>query len=114
MNDLTITTDFTDIALPTDLAASQKLNRDLLTLVVALQARVKRLEAELTELKERLNDSSSNSSNPPSRDTPEQRAQRERKPKSSLKRGGQPGHSKHERALVEESRLDAIPVRAIK
>lgn len=108
MNDLTITTDFTDIALPTDLAASQQLNRDLLTLVVALQARVKRLEAELTELKERLNDSSSNSSNPPSRDTPEQRAQRERKPKSSLKRGGQPGHSKHERALVEESRLDAI------
>ncbi|WGZ93697.1 MAG: DUF6444 domain-containing protein [Candidatus Thiothrix putei] len=67
MNDLTITTDFTDIALPTDLAASQQLNRDLLTLVVALQARVKRLEAELTELKERLNDSSSNSSNPPSR-----------------------------------------------
>ena len=58
MNELTITTDFTDIALPTDLATSQQLNRDLLTLVVALQARVKQLEAELTELKERLNDSS--------------------------------------------------------
>ena len=60
MNELTITTDFTDIALPTDLATSQQLNRDLLTLVVALQARVKQLEAELTE---RLNDSSATSSN---------------------------------------------------
>ena len=108
MSNLTINTDFNDIALPTELAASQQLNRELLVLLVVLKTKVKQLEAEVAELKERLNDSSATSSNPPSRDTPEQRAQRERKPKSPLKRGGQPGHGKHERARVEESRLDAV------
>lgn len=106
MSKLTVNTDFTDIALPTDLAGSQQLNRELLTLVVALKAKVEQLEAEVAELKARLNDSSATSSNPPSRDTPEQRAQRERKAKTGLKRGGQPGHTKHERALVDESRVD--------
>ena len=108
MSNILLNSNVADIALPTDLATSQQLNRDLLTLVVALQARVKQLESELVAIKERLNDSSVNSSSPPSRDTPEQRAQRERKPKSGLKRGGQPGHPKHERALVDESRLDGI------
>lgn len=108
MSNLTINTDFNDIALPTELAGSQQLNRELLGLVVLLKAKVEQLETEVAGLKERLNDSSATSSNPPSRDTPEQRTQRERKPKSALKRGGQPGHDKHERALVEESRLDAI------
>jgi uncharacterized protein YceH (UPF0502 family) len=70
MNKLTISTDFTDIALPTDLAASQQLNRELLALVAALKAKVEQLETEVAELKARLNDSSATSSHPPSRDTP--------------------------------------------
>lgn len=108
MSNILLNSDLADISLPSDLATSQQLNRDLLDLVTRLQARIQQLERELAALKERLNESSATSSSPPSRDTPEQRAKRERKPKSDLKRGAQPGHEKHERVLVEESRVDAI------
>jgi transposase len=54
---------------------------------------------EVRELRAQLRKDSSNSSKPPSSDAPwkppEQRA-----PKGKRKRGGQPGHGKHERAMV--------------
>jgi phage shock protein A len=69
MNKLTISTDFTDTALPTDLPPSQQLNRELLALVAALKTKLEQLETQVAELKARLNDSSATASNPPSRDT---------------------------------------------
>ncbi len=63
-----------------------------------LQARVEALEAEVQELKalvleltERLQKNSSNSSKPPSSDSPFQQS-KQSKPKSDRKPGGQPGH----------------------
>ena len=79
--------------LPTDLAASQQLNRQLLGLV-----------AELEE--ENQGSSSRNSSKPPSQDSPEQRAKREKKPKSTRKQGAQPGHQGHQRTLVDASAVN--------
>jgi len=85
--------------LPADLAASQQLNRKLLDLVVQLEQRV-------AELEERAGSSSRNSSKPPSQDSPEQRANREKKPKSPRKKGAQPGHQGHQRMLVDASAVD--------
>ncbi len=62
--------------LPDDLAASQQLNRKLLELIAQLEQRV-------TELEENAGSSSRNSSKPPSQDSPEQRAKREKKPRST-------------------------------
>lgn len=108
MNPISPSTDLSDIAIPLDLSESQQLNRELLALVVVLRAEVARLQTEVGELKSQLGASSANSSNPPSRDSAEQRAQRERKPKSWLKRGAQPGHVGHGRALVDESAVDTF------
>ena len=84
--------------LPTELAASQQLNRQLLNLVVQLEQRV-------AELEENAGSGSSprNSSKPPSQDSPEQRAKREKKPKSPRKKGAQLGH---QRVLVDLSPTD--------
>jgi len=57
-----------------------------------LQARVEELEARLAELEARLGRNSGNSSQPPSADTPEERAQRPKPPRTGRKPGGQPGH----------------------
>ena len=73
----------------------------------ALKARTADLEhkvEELTQLvltlKEQLERNSSNSSKPPSSDSPDQRAERRGKGPTGGKRGGQPGHSGSKRALV--------------
>ena len=70
----------------------------------AAQAEIKQLKEEIEALKL----DSSNSSKPPSMDPPERRQQRRKKPKSSRQRGAQPGHSKHERALVPECEVDGV------
>ena len=85
--------------LPADLEASQQLNRRLLDLVVQLEQRV-------AELEENAGSSSRNSSRPPSQDSPEQRAKREKKPKSPRKKGVQPGHEGHQRVLVAPSAIN--------
>lgn len=87
--------------LPADLAASQRLNRQLLDLVTQLEQRVAELEDTAGS-----GSSSRNSSKPPSQDSPEQRAKRERKPKSARKPGAQPGHQGHQRVRVELSATD--------
>src|SRR5439155_21619343 len=80
---------------------------DVLRLLAQLLARVEQLEAENRDLKARLGLNSSNSSKPPSTDPPH----RERKPPlppSGRKRGGQPGHRRHERPLVPPDHVDQV------
>lgn len=68
--------------------------------LLSLMVTVKKLEAEIAELKERLNRNSRNSSKPPSSDGPEVPPKTNRKPKSNRNCGGQPGHKGSTRQLV--------------
>ena len=72
-----------------------------------LTARVAELEAEVAELKARLNTDSTNSSRPPSATHPHAKPTTP-KPKSKRRRGGQPGHDKHERALIPAEDCQAV------
>lgn len=73
-------------------------------LIVALQERVRELEA-------RLGQDSSNSSRPPSTDPAQTSAKtKRRQPPSGRKRGGQPGHPGHFRALLPVDQVDHVVV----
>ena len=70
---------------------------------------------ELDELRQRVRDledqlalDSVSSSKPPSTDSPQQRAKRRKKPRSGRTQGAQPGHTKHERALVPLEDVDTV------
>src|SRR4051812_73530 len=64
------------------------------------------LEKRIAELEVRLNQNSTNSSKPPSSDSPAVKVRRRPPaPSSGRKRGGQPGHKRHIRALVPPERL---------
>ena len=65
------------------------------------------MERRIAELEERLNANSTNSSKPPSSDPPSVQ-RRPPVPASGKKRGGQPGHRHHPRALVPPERLRRI------
>jgi transposase len=67
--------------------------------VLTLEARVAVLEARVAELEAKLNQNSSNSSNPPSSDGPHVKPAPPKKP-SGQRQGGQPGHPKHERVIL--------------
>jgi transposase len=72
------------------------------------QARqIARLHREVAELTARLNKDSTNSSVPPSATHPHAKPAPAR-PKSERKRGGQPGHPKHERALIPTADCQAV------
>jgi transposase len=77
--------------------------------IARLEAYVRTLEARVRELGALLARSSSNSSSPPSADPPgappPARPQR-----SGRRRGGQPGHERHERALVPPERVTRTEV----
>ena len=73
-----------------------------------LQSMQEELLSRIEQLEEQLLTDSGNSSKAPSHDTPEQRARRRKKPQSRRSKGGQPGHPKHERALVEFSAVDTV------
>jgi transposase len=75
-------------------------------LVWSLQARISELEARIAEL-ERRRKTPQNSSLPPSAQHPHAKP-RWRKRKSKRKRGGQPGHPKHERPLVPTEQCDQV------
>lgn len=75
-----------------------------------LQARVAQLEARVAELERQLGLNSSNSSKPPSSDPPKAWWKRSRKKKSGRKRGGQPGHDPHFRALVPVEQVADLTV----
>ncbi len=72
--------------------------------------RIAALEAEVTELKARLGQNSQNSSWPPSTDGPHLKRTPPREP-SGRKRGGQPGHVVHQRALLPWEHVDEVIVR---
>jgi len=73
---------------------------DLRTMIKALIGKVEGLRAENAELRARLGQNSSNSSKPPSSDSPANRASRGGKVTTGKKRGGQPGHKGSERRLL--------------
>src|SRR5512134_4038489 len=77
-------------------------------LIQALWQQLAALQQRLKELEEQLNTHSGNSSQPPSQDTPKQRAERAHKKPTGRKQGAQEGHVKHERALVDEADVDRI------
>jgi len=83
--------------LEAQLAAATALIEKLTAQVVALTARVQELEA-------RLKQNSSNSSRPPSSDPPGAFPAHPKAP-SGKKRGGQPGHESHQRALLPPERV---------
>ena len=64
--------------------------------------------ARIEKLEEQLNTDSTNSSQPPSSDSPKKRAERRKKPCSKRAQGAQPGHPKHERTLVAEAEVDEV------
>jgi transposase len=65
------------------------------------------LRAENAELRARLNQNSSNSSNPPSSDRPGVERQ-PKKPRTGKKPGGQPGHDKASRELLPIEEVDHV------
>ena len=71
-----------------------------------LLAEIAALEARIEELERRVNGKTpQNSSLPPSTQHPHARPQPPRR-KSKKKRGGQPGHEKHERPLIPTEQCD--------
>jgi transposase len=81
---------------------AQAIIRALMAQVTELKSEVIRLKAEVAALKLELgrqNRSPQNSSLPPSTQHPHARPASPRR-KSKKKRGGQPGHTRHERALI--------------
>lgn len=74
----------------------------------ALEARVTTLEGMMQALQEQLNQTSRNSSRPPSSDPPY--SERPRRPRSKRRRGGQPGHPGHTRTLVPVDEVDEVVV----
>src|ERR1700677_5155239 len=71
------------------------------------EARVAALEARIAELERQLSKTPQNSSLPPSSQHPHAKPPRN-KPKSKRKRGGQPGHVKHERPLLPTDECDEV------
>jgi hypothetical protein len=88
--------ELTDPPLPPEILAATPCAAQ--ALILALQERVRELEA-------RLGQNSSNFSRPPSSDRPQAPAKR-RRPPSSRKRGGQPGHRGAFRALLPVEQVD--------
>jgi len=76
-------------------------------LVTYYEQRLTQLETEVRELTARLNQTSQNSSKPPSSDGPHVK-RKPPKPASGRKAGGQPGHSPHHRALMPIEKVDTV------
>src|SRR3954470_9324842 len=66
---------------------------------VVIAGAIGQLEQRIADLEERLNTNSTNSSKPPSSDPPSVKRRPPTAP-SGKRRGGQPGHRRHTRALV--------------
>ena len=77
-------------------------------LIRALLAKIAKLEAELEELRRQVKGKTpQNSSLPPSTQHPHAKP-KPRKRKSKKKRGGQPGHPKHERPLIPTDQCNDV------
>src|SRR5215210_1823002 len=73
----------------------------------AVSVLVQSFARRITDLEERLNKNSTNSAKPPSTDPPSVK-RRPPTPASGKKRGGQPGHRHHPRALVPPEQLRQV------
>ena len=80
---------------------------DLQALILGLVEQNASLQQRVADLETRLNLNSTNSSRPPSSDPPSVKRAPPRKP-SGKKRGGQPGHTRHQRALVRPEQVQAV------
>jgi transposase len=76
--------------------------------IAELEALVAKLMACVAELEARLGQNSSNSNQPPSKDTPEQKRDRDKSPPSGRKRGGQPGHKPQPREMLPPEQVSRI------
>jgi transposase len=76
--------------------------------LTARDKRIALLERRIAQLGALLGRNSSNSSQPPSQDSPEQRHNRPRKKKTGRKRGAQPGHRGHQRELLPPEKVTKI------
>jgi transposase len=76
--------------------------------VQTLTSMVHTLQEQVHTLEERRNQTSRNSSRPPSSDSPQH--QHPRRPPGKRRRGGQPGHPGHTRTLVPVDEVDEVVV----
>jgi transposase len=87
---------------------AQAVIRLLLAKVAELEARVAEMKAELEQLRRQVaGKTAQNSSLPPSTQHPHAKPQ-QKKRKSKKRRGGQPGHAKHERPLIPTSECNEV------
>jgi transposase len=84
-----------------------RLPAEVLALIQWQARQIAQLQREVADLKARLNKDSTNSSTPPSAAHPHAKPVPP-KPKSKRRRGGQPGHAKHERALIPVADCQAV------
>ncbi len=77
----------------------------LLATIEAQAAEIAALKTENTDLKRRLGENSSNSSKPPSSDSPGDRQARPKDAPSGKSRGGQRGHKGHKRTFLPANRV---------
>lgn len=77
------------------------------TIISAQNAKIASLEAKIVGLEAKLNQNSRNSSKPPSSDGPQVK-RTPPKPKSGHEPGGQPGHPKQSRELIDTSKCEAV------
>src|SRR5438270_13110788 len=83
----------------------------ILALVQQYEQRLQALQQQVIDLRQRLNQNSTNSSRPPSSDPPHVK-RRPPKPSAARKRGGQPGHARQQRPVVPAEQVkQAIPLR---
>src|SRR3954470_647945 len=80
---------------------------DALAIVRVLWDEVVRLRARVQELEARLGQNSTNSSRPPSSDPPTAPPRPPADP-TGRRRGGQPGHAPHQRALLPPEQVDGV------
>ena len=93
--------------LPPDVLAS--LPTSVVAFIQWQTEQINRLTARVAELEAKLNKNPTNSSKPPSSTHPHDKSAAD-KPKSKRKRGGQPGHDKHERALIPTAECQEVHV----
>ena len=89
-------------------AEAQAYIRALEARVEALEAIVQALQEHNRALQEQLTQTSRNSSRPPSSDPPQHA--RPHRPRSTRRRGGQPGHTGHTRTLIPVEDVDEVVV----
>src|SRR6516162_1455337 len=82
----------------------------ILALVQQYEQRLQGLQRQVDDLRQRLNQNSTNSSRPPSSDPPHVK-RRPPTPASGHKKGGQPGHARQQRPLVPPEQVkQTIPL----